>query len=243
MSLLADMRVLYRLMLGSSGGKDHAERLENFYKAQAQDYDSFRKRLLQGREEMLSQIEVPEGGVWVDMGGGTGSNIEAMAGEGLRKLQKVYIVDLCPSLLKIADERIQQNGWTNVETVQADVTTFMPPEGQADLITFSYSLTMIPNWFAAIDQAKRFLKSSGQIGVVDFYVARKFPEAGQTTHPWRTRSFWPLWFSADNVFPCSDHLPYLQYHFEQKFLGEYRARVPYIPLARVPYYIYAGTPR
>lgn len=241
MSLLADIRILYHLMRGSSGGKSHAERLENFYGGQAQDYDSFRKRLLQGREEMISRLEVPEGGVWIDMGGGTGSNLESMGTSNLNKLKKAYVVDLCPSLLKVADERIRCNGWTNVETVQADVNTYSPPEGQADIVTFSYSLTMIPNWFIAIDHAKEILKDSGQIGVVDFYVARKFPEENQTKHPWHTRSFWPVWFAADNVFPCSDHLPYLQHRFEPRFLGEYRARVPYMPIARVPYYIFMGT--
>ena len=51
----------------------------------------------------------------------------------------------------------------------ADATRFRPPEGAADVVTFSYSLTMIPDWFAALENAAAMLKPGGTIGVVDFY--------------------------------------------------------------------------
>ena len=56
-------------------------RLESFYSGQAEAYDDFRRRLLQGREAMYQSIPVPEGGVWVDLGGGTGANLEPIGGE------------------------------------------------------------------------------------------------------------------------------------------------------------------
>ena len=59
-----------------------------------------------------------------------------------------------------------------------------------DLVTFSYSLTMIPDWFAAIDNACALLANEGTLGVVDFYVARKHPEAGLRAHGWLQRTFW-----------------------------------------------------
>ena len=128
-------------------------------------------------------IPKPEGGVWVDMGGGTGANIENF-GDEICKLSKIYVVDLSGSLLKIATDRFQQRGWTNVEAVEADATKFRPPEGQADVVTFSYSLTMIPDWFAAIENAFAMLKPGGLIGVVDFYVGRKYPAEGLKKHGW-----------------------------------------------------------
>ena len=57
-----------------------------------------------------------------------------------------------------------------------------PPEAPVDVVTFSYSLTMIPDWFAAIENALRMLRPGGQIGVVDFYVSRKYP--AQPLHLW-----------------------------------------------------------
>ncbi len=116
-------------------------------------------------------------------------------------------------------------------------------EGGADVVTFSYSLTMIPDWFAAIDNALRMLKPGGVIGVVDFYVARKHPAEGLHKQGWSTRSFWPVWFAGDNVFPSPDHIPYLKRHFETEWLQEKRSKVPYMPLMRTPYYQFIGVKR
>jgi S-adenosylmethionine-diacylgycerolhomoserine-N-methlytransferase len=184
-------------------------------------------------------IPIPRDGVWVDMGGGTGHNLGHF-GDRICELRKVYLVDLSPSLLAIAAERVRQQGWSNVEAVQADVTTFQPTDGPADVVTFSYSLTMIPDWFAALEHARSLLRPGGVIGVVDFYVSRKYPAAGLRRHSWWTRTFWPAWFVRDNVLLSADHLPFLSWRFQTVRLDERRARVPYVPLARVPYYIFVG---
>ncbi|HMO36595.1 MAG TPA: class I SAM-dependent methyltransferase, partial [Gemmatales bacterium] len=106
---------------------------------------------------------------------GTGSNLEYL-GESIQQLKLAYVVDLTPSLLQVAEQRIAQRGWSNVKTLHADATKFSLPVGEmADVVTFSYSLTMIPDWFAAIDVAYRILKPGGHIGVVDFYVSRISP--------------------------------------------------------------------
>src|SRR5688500_18189686 len=76
MSLFSDLKILYHLALKPVRGKDHAARMENFYAGQAEAYDDFRKRLLKGRQELWNLIQPPAGGTWVDMGGGTGGNLE-----------------------------------------------------------------------------------------------------------------------------------------------------------------------
>jgi S-adenosylmethionine-diacylgycerolhomoserine-N-methlytransferase len=240
MSTWSDLKVLYHLTLAPVRGKSHQDRLESFYSGQASDYDNFRKRLLQGREAMYQSIPVPEAGTWVDIGGGTGSNLEYL-GDSIKKLKLAYVVDLTPSLLKVADQRIAARGWTNVRTLHADATRFMLPENElADVVTFSYSLTMIPDWFAAIDVAHRLLKPGGLIGVVDFYVSRKWSEQSRAQHKWSTRHFWRTWFDADNVFPSPDHVPYLQHRFETVSLQESKAKLPFMPLVRMPYYRFVG---
>jgi S-adenosylmethionine-diacylgycerolhomoserine-N-methlytransferase len=239
MGLLADLKVLYHLTMKPVRGKDHASRLESFYAGQAEAYDDFRRRLLKGREELCQAIPLPVGGTWVDMGGGTGANLDFL-GDKLPQLGKAYIVDLSPSLLEVARQRITARGWSNVEAIEADATIFQPPQGPADVVTFSYSLTMIPDWFAALENAWEMLKPGGILGVVDFYVSRKYPPDGLTRHGWLTRTFWPVWFSSDNVFPSPDHVPYLHRHFTPLDFEECRAKVPYLPLIRTPYYRFVG---
>ncbi|MGL6196057.1 MAG: class I SAM-dependent methyltransferase [Thermoguttaceae bacterium] len=252
MGIWSDLKIIYHMAIRPVQGTDHAERMDNFYSGQASDYDSFRRRLLLGREELWqNMLEIAASKpntdqsedhlVWLDMGGGTGANLDFF-GDHINKLKKIYVVDLAGSLLKVADKRIEANGWSHVSTAEADATTFVPPEGKVDFVTFSYSLTMIPDWFAAIDHAYDLLKPGGKIGVVDFYVSRKHPAENHVKHSWMKRSFWPVWFATDNVFPSPDHVPYLHSKFKPVKFEERYTRIPYFPnpFFKMPHYYFIG---
>jgi S-adenosylmethionine-diacylgycerolhomoserine-N-methlytransferase len=236
---LDDLRTVWHLAAGRVRGETHAERLESFYGPQERTYDAFRARMLHGRRELFESIEAPPNAVWVDFGAGTGESAEYLV-DKLDSLSMLYLVDLCPALLTAAEERIVRRAWTNVWAVCSDVTTFRPPEGYADVVTFSYSLTMIPDWYLAIDHALALLKPGGTIGVVDFYVARKYPGDGNRRHGWATRTLWPIWFAWDNVHISPDHLPMLESRFGTVELVERSGRLPYLPAVRVPYYRFVG---
>jgi S-adenosylmethionine-diacylgycerolhomoserine-N-methlytransferase len=239
MSLAAELKTLMHLTLSPVRGSTHAERLESFYGKQAAGYDAFRDHLLQGRKELMESMPTPTGSVWAEMGGGTGRNLEFL-GDRLRRLGKIFVVDLSPSLLEQAKRRAYEQAWHNVETIQADAATFQPPVRPLDAATFSYSLTMIPDWFAAIEQAYENLRPGGVIGVVDFYVGRKHPTANRTRHSWFTRTFWPTWFAFDNVFLGPDHVEMLHRKFQPLAFSEHRARIRYLPGMKVPYYRFVG---
>jgi S-adenosylmethionine-diacylgycerolhomoserine-N-methlytransferase len=108
------------------------------------------------------------------------------------------------------------------------------------VITFSYSLTMIPNWIQALINARAPLKPGGRIGVVDFYVSPKHPAPGRVRHNWWMRHFWPIWFEADNVHPSPDHLPFLSDTFNPQSIVESTTKIPYLPGIHVPYYRFIG---
>jgi len=237
-TLLADLKTLYHMACRPIRGTDHAARLESFYAGQASHYDAFRRRLLPGREALYEALPRPDRGLWVELGAGTGANLELL-GEGLGRLRRVCLVDLSASLLNVARQRIRRHGWSQVETFEADATGFALDE-PADVVVCSFSLTMIPDWFAAIDTARRLLRPGGTLGVVDFYVSRKYPTSGRDRHSGLARAFWPLWFGRDNVFLSADHVPYLHRAFEPVAFREGRARIPYLPLVRVPYYTFIG---
>lgn len=105
------------------------------------------------------------------MGGGTGWNIEAMASfvDVPNFFSAVYLVDFSPSLCEVARKRFARLGWNNVKVVCEDARKFnlddyegdglgapaptrapssyfsqaRPEHGGADLVTMSYSLSMI----------------------------------------------------------------------------------------------------
>ncbi len=236
--MAGDLAVIRQLLRGEPRGGDHQDRLERFYGPQADAYDRFRERLLHGRKELIEALPVGAGAHVVELGGGTGRNLEFF-GDRLASFTSLTLVDLCPALLERAKARCTAKGWDHVHCVTADATRFGPAQ-PVDAVYLSYALTMIPDWFAAIDNAIAMLRPGGVLGVVDFYVARKHPAHGMQQHGRFTRTFWPLWFGHDGVRPNPDHLPYLQARTQQIDLVEARARVPYLPGLRCPYYRYLG---
>ncbi|KAK9452997.1 hypothetical protein V1511DRAFT_463368 [Dipodascopsis uninucleata] len=233
---------------------DQQAQLESFYQGQASVYDLTRSKLLQGREEMLQLVAAHTANkkniMWIDIGGGTGWNIERM--NEYRKIEEfsaVYLVDLSPSLCKVARTRFEARGWKNVHVICADAAAFQLAEGitdsrNADIITLSYSLSMIPTFYAAIDRLERQMDDDGIIGVVDFYAQSTASLCGRTNlggelfrHVnWFSRTFWRLWFEFDRVYLDPSRRDYLEYCFGT--IKTVNSRNKY--LGRIPFYIWVG---
>eukprot|EP00959_Pyramimonas_sp_CCMP1952_P208570 4363150-Pyramimonas_sp.AAC.1 len=146
-SVFTDMQVLRAMWFPNIKGDTHQEQLESFYKTQAHLYDSYRCRMLHGRKPLVKAMPANKGDVWVDLGGGTGSNLEFF-GANINDFKKVVVVDLTPSLVQVAKERVKAKKWANVDVVLGDATDQklegLPEAGTVDLLTISYALTMIP---------------------------------------------------------------------------------------------------
>lgn len=239
MSVASDIKTLMRMALGGGRGGTHAECMENFYRTQADSYDDFRERLLHGRKELYQMLPTPPNGIWVEMGGGTGANLEAL-GNRIQKLKQIYIVDLCPSLLDVARQRVLRNNWSNVTVVEADATSFRPDEGHAHVVTFSYSLTMIPEWSLAIDQAYSLLKEGGRIGVVDYFTTPGSWSLPLACHSRLSRLFWPRWFAWASVMLNAQHPQTLSERFTVEHLAAFHGPLPYLRCIRTPYYQFIG---
>jgi S-adenosylmethionine-diacylgycerolhomoserine-N-methlytransferase len=227
--LAADARILWRLLRGQPDGASHAERLEGFYAVQATRYDAFRARLLHGRAELIQALEIPAGARVVELGAGTGSNLDALAQTcGLERLAQVQLVDLCPSLLAVARQRTR--GLANVEVIAADAATWQPAQ-PVDRVFLAYSLTMMPDWRAVLANAQAMLAPGGRLGMVDFHL----PASGGLAN-----RFWRHWFAHDGVHLSAEHVPALRAMLAETHYAELRARVPYLPGLRAPYYLFVG---
>ena len=235
-ALRGDFAVVQRMLRGMPRAASHAEALSAFYAPQARHYDRFRERLLHGREALIGRLPLADGARVVELGGGTGRNAEFF-GAKLDGIESLTIVDVCAPLLAEARQRARRI--TQLRVVEADATTYEPDE-PVDVVYFSYALTMIPDWRAAIANALAMLKPGGVLGVVDFYVSPAHPVGDAARHNALTRHFWPAWFKHDGVRLNAQHLPTLRALLPQHDIVEARAPVPYLPIGRVPYYRFVG---
>ncbi|KAI1807051.1 hypothetical protein F4811DRAFT_64156 [Daldinia bambusicola] len=258
--------------------------LESFYKTQAGAYDATRKALLKGREDMLALAAAQlsyrakrdsekKRRVWVDVGGGTGWNIESMSKfvDVPRFFDSVYLVDFSPSLCEVARKRFERLGWENVKVICQDARKFRledhepsyqdrrtsgspsrgyffqerPKHDGADLVTMSYSLSMIPDYYSVIDSLPSLLAPNGIVGVVDFYVQsqvdvnfRNYTGGHANRHVnFFGRTFWRAWFDIDRVALEPGRRDYLEYSFGTVLNVNNRNYA----LGAIPYYIWLGT--
>ena len=236
MSPLAEARVLFALARGASRAGSHAEQLQRFYAPQAENYDAFRDRLLHGRRELVDLLPAAAGDRIVELGAGTGRNLEFF-GPRLEQLDQFEAIDLCSALLDVARRR-----WANlpnVRVVEADATRYVPAQ-PVEVVYFSYALTMIPDWRVAIDHALAMLRPGGALGVVDFYSPAPYDDEGRLSRRARANRFWRAWFAHDGVRLSEEHLPYLRGRLAVEVCSERAGPVPYLPWLRVPYYIFVG---
>ncbi|KAJ2601695.1 hypothetical protein GGF40_001050 [Coemansia sp. RSA 1286] len=199
--------------------------------------------------------------IWVDIGGGTGWNIEQMDKyKSISTFEHVYLVDLCKPLCAVAEKRFAEKGWKNVSVICQDASSFKldgitDHEGpdyrsKVDLITMSYSLSMIELFYPVIDYIAFLLKpDTGVLGVADFYVSEastlnqsQNQGAGILGYRcnWFTRVFWKNWFSHDHVYldPCRRQ--YLEHRFSSIKVVNGRNHFIVPHLIQIPYYIWLG---
>jgi ubiquinone/menaquinone biosynthesis C-methylase UbiE len=189
----------------------HAKDMESFYKYQKEGYDAFREGLLHARSDLIESLPLRKGGnmVWVDIGGGTARNLEFFEPAIIKKyFKKIVIVDISSSLLEIARQRIIDMGLEKIVTaIEADCTQEsglkgLPVAGTADIVTMSYSFSMIPDQGAAMVNATKLLKKDGHLAVADFFLDGKHDEAlPRFARFWRKieRAFHKQWFAMDHV--------------------------------------------
>lgn len=237
MSLFAEARVLASLLRGLPRDGEHASRLDRFYGQQASQYDRFRERLLVGRRDLMTRLPIERGDLVVELGGGTGRNADFL-GNRLQWLERYEVVDVCKPLLEIARQRAEHN--SHICVIADDATRYQPAR-PADRVVMSYALSMIPQWQQAIDNAVDMLRPGGTVAVVDFYVSATTPRPGEAQHSAFARWFWPRWFGHDGVRLSPEPLEYLRNRLRTLHLGEHSSSVPYLPFAKVPFYVFLGT--
>lgn len=183
---------------------DTFERMDSMYRYQRYFYDATRKFYLLGRDQLLDRIDADGALSVVEIGCGTGRNLEILASR--RPERHYYGLDASAEMLETAAAKLSSEEITNVrlETALAGDfhhrLTFGRPE-PFDAAFFSYSISMIPDWRSAFQNAIANVRPGGAIYIVDFYDQQGLPVWFQRLLKW--------WLSKFHVRFWDELMPYL----------------------------------
>jgi S-adenosylmethionine-diacylgycerolhomoserine-N-methlytransferase len=150
---------------------DHGVLMDRIYRHQRYIYDLTRKYYLFGRDRLIAEMGLKTGDRLVEVGCGTARNLVKIA--KAYPQVKLFGVDASLEMLKSAEETIRRAGLSDRITLAHGYAEDLSPAmfGETkpfEAALFSYSLSMIPDWKAAIAAAAANLAPSGRIHVVDF---------------------------------------------------------------------------
>jgi S-adenosylmethionine-diacylgycerolhomoserine-N-methlytransferase len=156
----------------------HGEAMDRMYRFQRHIYDASRRYYLLGRDRLLDRLAPPHGGSILEIGCGTGRNLIGAARRYTDA--KLFGIDISQEMLKTAlgamgrmklDQRVR--------VACADATSFDPllclGQPRFDRIYFSYTLSMVPEWQAALRHAFSLLSQDGELHIVDFGQCEALP--------------------------------------------------------------------
>ncbi|MCA8879239.1 MAG: methyltransferase domain-containing protein [Rhodobacteraceae bacterium] len=163
--------------MGSAG---HGALMDGVYRHQRFIYDVTRKYYLLGRDRMIEGLAVPAGGSVLEVACGTGRNLIRVA----RRYPDAQLCgfDISAEMLTTARASVGRAGLSDrIRLAEGDATDFDPAAmfgvPAFDRILISYSLSMIPDWEAALAEAARHLAPGGQLAIVDFGQGAGLPTA------------------------------------------------------------------
>jgi demethylmenaquinone methyltransferase/2-methoxy-6-polyprenyl-1,4-benzoquinol methylase len=79
-------------------------------------------------------------------------------------------------MLKQAEHRVEENGWTNVELVQSDAAKYDFPQ-KVNAVFSSFALTLVPEFETVIQRAHQSLAPGGRLVILDLKLPGNWPRS------------------------------------------------------------------
>jgi ubiquinone/menaquinone biosynthesis C-methylase UbiE len=117
------------------------------------------------RRRAVNALRLRPGGTVLDLACGTGANFPWLE-QAVGPAGHIIGVDLTPDMLNQAQKRMQKNGWTNVELLQAEAGSFNFPI-LLDGVVCTYAISLMPNFAEIIQKSATALKDGGRMAVLD----------------------------------------------------------------------------
>lgn len=153
-------------------------RMDRMYRFQRHFYDVSRKYYLLGRDRLISEMNIAEGDHVLEVGCGTGRNLEILA----RKYPDTsfYGLDASAEMLRNAERKKDSRALRNLHLIRGLADDFSHRdtfnlEDPFDAIFFSYAISMIPSWEDAISNSLENLRPGHSLYIVDFFDQKAMP--------------------------------------------------------------------
>ncbi len=155
----------------SAVAHSHGKLMDAVYRHQRHVYDLTRKYYLLGRDRLIEELQPTPGDAVLEVGCGTGRNLIQIA----RRYPEteLYGFDISNEMLATAQAQIDKAGLTRrVHLSQGDASSFACTDlfarSTVDRVVYSYTLSMIPDWQAALRRGLQALSPAGSLHAVDF---------------------------------------------------------------------------
>jgi len=153
------------------------------YRFHAPVYDWTRWIFLHGRNFAARCLDLKPHDAVLEVGCGTGLNFRHVIERIDPQRGALVGLDFSRDMLAKARKRRARKGWTHLQLVRSDATR-MRFRRPFDAVLFGYSLTMIPDWNRALDNAFELLRPGGRLVILDFSAFRGWGALGALPRAW-----------------------------------------------------------
>lgn len=153
---------------GQSDHITHGHRTHHFDPSRAERLVSEERQQMLPAEQILTGAGVAPGHVVVDLGAGPGF-FTLPAARIVGPKGRVYAVDVQPQLLEMCRKRAAEAGISGIETVHSEESHVPLPDGVADRVFIAFVLHESDDPAAFLREARRLLRSGGEVAVVDWH--------------------------------------------------------------------------
>jgi len=155
------------------------------YARQARTYDRSRSAGAETLAPLLAALAGAPGRYVLDIGGGTGNYALALREAGY----DVLVLDTSQDMLNVASSK-------GLSVRRADATALPEPDSCADAVTMIAMLHQIPDWTAALREARRVLRPGGVLCLLlytsEHMVSHFFLDYFPSSRAWATTDMRPI---------------------------------------------------
>ncbi len=149
---------------GNVSESEQRERMNRMYQAVLPIYDITRRYWLLGREEVLEQLEREEWDSLVEIGCGTGRNLDKL--HDARPEAAYGGSDISDAMLGAARQKCPWGTFVQGAAESVDIAGILGKK--PDRILLSYCMSMFHEPLAALENARRAIAPSGKVMIADF---------------------------------------------------------------------------